>query len=139
MEAVDSFYEKFRKPIKDKEEILKDKFLELKSKELSKEQMLEELFALFKDVPDFDRFPMPEVFYERFNIKKPKPIDSPVVMPKKNFGSEFVPIEFRGPLEGGVREISLTPALPVDVKVIKDNELDCEVKDLSGNLYPSTN
>jgi hypothetical protein len=130
---LDKFLFKFRLPQKSKDETLKDKFIDLKSKELSDEEKLQELFKLYKELPDFDRFPMPEVFYERFGVKKPKPYDTPVVIPHKNFGSEVVPLEIRGPVDGGVREIPLADALPVEVKLIKDDELVCTVTDLSGN------
>ena len=32
----------------------------------------EELYAILSKMPDFDRYPLPEYWYTKFNIPKPK-------------------------------------------------------------------
>lgn len=84
---------------------------------------LEELFQEFQKLPDWNRFPLPEVYYQKFNIKKPQPQTvqesasfNPFVY--MHFGEK--PVETRGPVEGGVREIKDLMTLPVEVKMVED-------------------
>lgn len=84
---------------------------------------LEEVFEEFQKLPDWNRFPLPELYYSKFNIKKPQPQTvqesasfNPFVY--MHFGEK--PVETRGPVEGGVREIKEFLALPVEVKMVED-------------------
>lgn len=86
---------------------------------------VEETFEQFKQLPDWDRFPLPEVFYEHFKVKKPQPpvsiMDSLAYTPppyqSMNTNGK---IEIRKPAEGGVREIKELQELPVEQTFIKD-------------------
>lgn len=90
---------------------------------------LEEAFEQFKQLPDWDRYPMPEVFYEHFKVKKPKPTNgimealvyTPPPHASLNKGGK---IEIRGPAPDGVREIKDLMSLPVEVKVLTDETDD---------------
>ena len=84
---------------------------------------LEQAFEEFKKLPDWDRFPMPEVFYEHFKVKKPQSLSvnecaTYIPPPYASLGNGKV--EIRGPLPGGVREIKDLQQLPVDVKLLTD-------------------
>lgn len=92
---------------------------------------LEETFEQFKQLPDWDKYPMPEVFYEHFKVQKPKPSNSimdalaytpPLSMPLNKNGK----VEIIEPLPGGVREVEQLPPLPVEVKKVNEetNELE---------------
>lgn len=90
---------------------------------------VEEAFEQFKQLPDWDRFPMPEVFYEHFKLKKPQPAVSlmealtytpPPYQPLNTSGK----IEIRKPAEGGVREIKELMVLPVEQTLLKDETSD---------------
>ena len=92
---------------------------------------LEETFEQFKQLPDWNKYPMPEVFYEHFKVQKPKPSNSiqdalsympPLSMPLNKNGK----IEIREPAPGGVREIKDLMTLPVEVKRLNEetNELE---------------
>lgn len=84
---------------------------------------LDELFAEFKKVPDWERFPMPDVFYETFKVKKPQPAnlnDIVCYQPPPHLPLGEGKTEERGPAEGGVRTIELTPSIPVDVKRLNE-------------------
>lgn len=88
---------------------------------------LEELFEQFKKLPDWDKYPLPEVLYEHFNIKKPKPSTDIMsslcyVPPPSESLNKNGKVEIRPPAEGGVRQIEELPALPVETKLIKDDE-----------------
>lgn len=92
---------------------------------------LEEVFEQFKQIPDWQLYPMPEVFYEKFNVKKPKPVDfretihyTPPPYQSLNVNGK---VEERPPLPGGVREIKDLQQLPVEVK--KTNEETGELED----------
>ena len=113
MHKVNNYFEEQKK------ESLQDKFLEVLKKDLSDNEMLDELFALYQKVPNWEQFPMPEKFYTRFNIKKIKPSDKPVVQSTDQFqGGEYRPIEYRDALPGGVREIVLPEPLEVKTELI---------------------
>lgn len=91
---------------------------------------LEEAFEQFKQLPDWDRFPMPEVFYEHFKVKKPKPSLSIMdalaysVPPHESLNKNGK-IEIRPPAEGGVREIKEFLTLPVEQILIPDETETC--------------
>ena len=115
------------------EEKLKDKYLEFKEKEQEKnlDEQLKDLFQLFQKVPGWEKFPMPENFYKYFNVKKPKPDDSPAVMSKDIFaGGERREIEYRKAEPGGVREVILPEPLKVETEFIPDEIVSDKPQDL---------
>ena len=85
---------------------------------------LEQAFAEFKKVPDWNRFPLPEVVYKKFGVKKPEPADIGEITRNLNpfgYGSHYtLPLELRGPVEGGVRNVPAGPDVPVETTVITD-------------------
>ena len=85
------------------------------------EEKLKDLFEMFQKVPGWEKFPMPENFYKYFNVKKPKPDDSPAVMSKDIFmGGERREIEYREAAAGGVREVIFPEPLKVETEFIPD-------------------
>jgi hypothetical protein len=85
---------------------------------------LEELFEQFKQLPDWQNYPMPEVFYEHFKVKKPRPAEVQeslcYVTPPHHSLNKNGKIEERGPVEGGVREIKEFQQLPTEVKLLTE-------------------
>lgn len=86
---------------------------------------LEEAFEQFKQLPDWEKYPMPEVFYEHFKVKKPKTGLSVMealtyTAPPHESLNKNGQVEIRKPLDGGVREVPLLEAPPVEVKVLTD-------------------
>lgn len=93
---------------------------------------VEQVFEQFKQLPDWEKYPMPEVFYEHFKVPKPKPstgimdcltYQPPLSLPLNTNGK----VELRPPVEGGVRELKEFQTLPVEVK--KVNEETGELED----------
>lgn len=85
----------------------------------------EELYAILKDMPDFDRFPLPEHWYAKFAIPKPvilSPMEAVrLAMKVSNAPGFLVTTEVRQPAPGGVRPLIESP--PVEIKVESiDNE-----------------
>ena len=84
----------------------------------------EKAFSEFKKVPDWERFPMPEVIYKKFGIKKPEPADVGELTRNSNpfgYGGHYTePMELRGPVEGGVRVVPSGPDVPVETTLITD-------------------
>lgn len=81
----------------------------------------EEIYALLKDLPDFDRLPLPKYFYEKFNIPPPK-IQTPMEAIKlatsiANAPGPLVKTEVRNPAPGGVRP--LLEVEPVKIETIE--------------------
>ena len=92
---------------------------------------LEEAFEQFKQLPDWQRYPMPDVFYEHFKVPKPKTglsvMESLTYMPPPAVSlNKNGRVEIRGPAEGGVREVQQLPAPPVEVKRINDETGELE-------------
>lgn len=84
-----------------------------------------EVFDQFKQLPDWDRYPLPQVVYDTFKLPKPKPSVSlmesltytpPPSVPLNRNGKA----EIRKPAEGGVREIKEFMSLPVEQTLIPD-------------------
>lgn len=92
---------------------------------------LQEAFEQFQKLPDWNRYPMPEVFYEHFKLKKLQPASINEVIsynpPPYESLNEHGKVEIRGPVEGGVRSIENLEPLPVVVK--KTNEETGELED----------
>jgi len=98
---------------------------------------IDSLFREFQKIPDWDRFPMPEVFYEHFKVKKPQSLS--VNESATYFAPPSLPLgngktEIRGPLPGGVREVPEGPPLPVEVKVLTDQTDDDTMTSSHQNL-----
>lgn len=91
---------------------------------------VEEMFEQFKKLPDWDRYPMPEVFYKHFNVKKPQPTtvnESIFYQPPAYLSlNENGKVEIREAAPGGVREIKDLQQLPVDVKRLNDETGELE-------------
>ena len=85
---------------------------------------LEETFEQFKQLPDWNKYPMPEVFYEHFKVAKPKPsnsiMDALAYIPPLSQPLTRKP-EIRDSVPGGVREIKDLQVLPVEVKLLDDD------------------
>jgi hypothetical protein len=80
----------------------------------------DQIYDLLKDLPDFDRLPLPKYFYEKFNIPPPKiltPMEAIRLMEKTACAPGLVstPIEIREPAPGGVREMPQGEPVPVEV------------------------
>ena len=105
---------------------------------------VDEIFDQFKKLPDFDRYPLPEVAYEHFKI--PKPVVSGSIMESLTYRAPpsvslntHGKIEIRGPAEGGVRPIEFAPSVPVEQTLLKDQTSDDTPRDLrSMPLIPPT-
>jgi len=95
---------------------------------------LDEAFEQFKQLPDWDRFPMPDVFYKHFNLRKPQPAVSLMdcltyTAPPHQSLNTHGKVEIREPVEGGVREITEFLTLPVEHTVITDQTADDTTQD----------
>lgn len=68
----------------------------------------------FKRLVDWDRFPLPEVVYEKYGIKKPKPLEvGDVVYYRPPMAEYEKEVEIREAAPGGVRDISGLDPLPI--------------------------
>jgi len=86
----------------------------------------EQIFEQLKNLPDFDRLPLPKYFYEKFNIPLPE-ILTPMQAVKLSFELANAPgplikTEYREPAPGGVRP--LIEVEPVKVEVLPDVPID---------------
>ncbi len=91
---------------------------------------LEAVFEEFKQVPDWDRFPLPEMMYSKFNLKKPQPASvaecvSYTVPPHESLNKNGK-VENRNAVEGGVRDVEYLPAPPVEVKRLNEETEELE-------------
>lgn len=89
--------------------------------ERKERQLLDELMKL----PDFDRFPLPEHFYAKYNIPKPKILTLMEALKLQSrtdcAPGDGKPLEIRKPAPGGVRP--LIQIEPIKMEVIKkENE-----------------
>lgn len=80
----------------------------------------EEIYAQLKDLPDFDRFPLPKYWYEKFNIPYPT---IPTLMEALNLQTRtanapgpLVKTEIREPAPGGMRPLIESEPLQIEVK-----------------------
>lgn len=79
------------------------------------EKTLEQLFEEFKKIPDWQNYPLPEVFYQKFQLPKPKPnsdLMSALYSQLSPPPHEGLGYEVREKAPGGVREIQL-PEIPL--------------------------
>lgn len=69
----------------------------------------EQIYHMLKDLPDFDRLPLPKYFYEKFNIPPPKILSLrealALATQTANMPGALVKTEVREPAPGGVRPI----------------------------------
>ena len=80
----------------------------------------EEIYDLLKNLPDFDRLPLPKYFYEKFAIPLPE-ILTPMQAIKlatntANAPGPLVKTEFRDVAPGGVRPLLESEPLKIEVK-----------------------
>ena len=86
----------------------------------------EQIYEQLKDLPDFDRLPLPKYFYEKFNIPPPKiltPMEAIYLMNKTaNAPGALVKTEHREPAPGGVRP--LIEVEPVKIETLPDVSIE---------------
>lgn len=88
---------------------------------------LDELFGLFKQIPDFDRYPMPEIYYKHFGVKKLQPTsvnEAATYFPPPHLPLGNGKLEIRKPLPGGVRSVPEGKPLDIEVKMVTDENDD---------------
>ena len=92
------------------------------------ESDLNRLYQEFKKLPDYQRYPMPEVYYSHFNEKKPKPAEIQEILnaPSNSVYTPYESFEERGPLPGGVREVAQLPPMDITATLKTDDELRVE-------------
>lgn len=97
----------------------------------------EEIYNMLKDLPDFDRFPLPKYFYEKFNIPPPKILSISEALKLQyqtaNAPGPLVKTEFREPAPGGVRPLIEVEPVKIEVKpgVSIEDALETEVTETS--------
>lgn len=83
-----------------------------------------QLMDTLMQLPDFDRFPLPEHFYKKYNIPKPKILGLMESLHLQNqtdcAPGDGKPIEIRTPAPGGVRP--LIEVEPVKMEAIKKED-----------------
>ena len=86
------------------------------------QKTFEFLVEQFKKLPDADRFPLPAVLYEKYGIEKPKhnndDLNSSVGNAIVRMSGGGQPVEIRGPVPGGVRQVELPGKLETEVEII---------------------
>ena len=89
---------------------------------------LNRLYEQFKKLPDYGRYPMPDVYYKHFNETKPKPAELQETLdaPNKSVLMQYKSFEDRGPLPGGVREVPELPPLELKTEIKTDDEIRIE-------------
>ena len=85
-----------------------------------------ELLEMLKQLPDFDRFPLPEHFYAKYSIPRPKILGLMEALrlqnKTENLPGDGKPVEIRQPAPGGVRP--LIEVEPVKMEVLsKEDEV----------------
>lgn len=101
---------------------------------------LEQLFEEYKKLPDWDRYPLPEVYYKHFNIRKPQAASvmesvcyNPPPYQSLNKDGK---VELREPAPGGVREIKDLQSLPVETKLITEDGTEIALTDIPEDVHP---
>ena len=80
------------------------------------ERSVEELFNELKKLPDWDRYPYPEVFYKHFGVSKPKPASLMEALTYTPPPSELVAGDTVVPKDTTLRPVGYQ-GLPVNVEV----------------------
>ena len=106
------------------------------------DRTLEELFDELKKLPDWNRYPYPEVFYKHFGVSKPKPASLMEALTYTPPPSETLPGDTIVPKDATLRPVGYQ-GLPVTVEIPEpekkeypDFKLDWS-KILSQNTYES--
>jgi len=98
--------------------------------ERKEKQMIETLMAQ----PDFDRYPLPEYLYAKYNIPKPKILGLMESLHLKNrtdcAPGDGRPLEIRKPAPGGVRP--LIEVEPIKMEVVKKEDETAEHTESEG-------
>jgi hypothetical protein len=98
--------------------------------ERKERQLMETLMQL----PDFDRYPLPEHFYAKYNIPKPRILSLMEALHLQTrtecAPGDGRPIEIRAPAPGGVRP--LIEVEPVKMEAIKKEDEVAERKESEG-------
>lgn len=93
-----------------------------------------ELVEMLRQLPDFDRFPLPEHFYAKYNIPRPKILGLMEALhlqnTTENLPGDGKPIEIRKPAPGGVRP--LIEIEPVKMEVLKKEDEAAEHTESEG-------
>ncbi len=101
----------------------------------------------FKRVVGWERFPLPEVMFEKYGLKKPKPLEVGDICYYQPPPAEYErDVEIREPAEGGVRDISGIEPLPLaqsfipnpDEPQTKDEAYSRIIKDALGGRLDFT-
>ena len=88
-----------------------------------------DILSQFKKLPDWDRYPLPELCYKEFNLEKPKSFSFMEGLTYRSPPSDHLPPEKRGPAPGGVREVPTLPQLPVTLEYREETpESSCSTK-----------
>jgi hypothetical protein len=80
----------------------------------------DELYNALKDLPDFDRLPLPESWYKKYNLRRPEPVDfKTFAMERRWLAHKYdsdLTFEIRKePAPGGVRPILESEPIPVEI------------------------
>lgn len=80
----------------------------------------EQIYEQLKDLPDFDRLPLPKYFYDKFKIPPPEiltPMQAIKLQVKTlNAPGPLIKTEVREPAPGGVRVMPESEPLQIEVK-----------------------
>lgn len=86
------------------------------------QKTIEYIVEEFKKLPDADRFPLPAVLYEKYNIPKPThnndDIKSSVANAMKRMNAGGPKVEIREAAPGGVRQLELPGILETETTLI---------------------
>jgi hypothetical protein len=79
----------------------------------------EELFEILSQCPDFERLPLPDSWFKKFNIKPVEPVDFKTYVKEKPWvKAAYMPkdsVEFKDAVPGGLRPIIEIEPIPVEV------------------------
>jgi hypothetical protein len=96
----------------------------LDSRDNEEDKRERQLMETLMQLPDFDRFPLPEHFYAKYNIPKPKILGLMEALrlqsTTENLPGDGKPIEVRKPAPGGVRP--LIEVEPIKMEVLKKED-----------------
>jgi len=89
-------------------------------------QELTKLVEAFKQLPDFNRFPLPEIFYTKYGMPRPQhnndDLKGSLTAAVTSMSAGGIPFEERGPMDGGVREIKLPD--PITAELLPPSTLE---------------
>ena len=84
---------------------------------------IETIIDQFKKLPDWERFPVPEVLFKKYGLPVPHPTDD-LMAALSNCENPppatYLPPEKREVAPGGVREVALLDKVEVEVKTLED-------------------